>query len=297
VALSYDLEMCAGYAPDGINHGRLMPALQAYTLRLCEVAERYGARLHFFYVCNGLEVEDIAYLREILRRGHVIDSHTYSHQGLAVVDAETLDQELSRANRLLRERLGVTSTVLRGPGGYPARPTARSGGYTMPPANRLAILNNGFRWVTGEYDALAYGRPREETVRAAGRNLPYAYPEGLIEIPIQGWTDRMWFDMRPEVDRAVLDAWRTAHGHQPVPAGWRAPWAIEGALEGWIALNREILDHAYARGLMWVPCWHPYTQYLHDPEARILEDLLGYAAGKPERAWVCTVRDAAEMLS
>jgi hypothetical protein len=167
----------------------------------------------------------------------------------------------------------------------------------MPPANRLAILKNGFRWVTGEYDALAYGRPREETVRAAERNQPYVYPEGLVEIPIQGWTDRMWFDMRPEVDRAVLDAWRTAHGHQPVPAGWRAPWAIEGALEGWIALNREILDHAYARGLMWVPCWHPYTQYLHDPEARILEDLLEYAAGKPKRAWVCTVRDAAEMLS
>lgn len=283
--------MCAGYAPDGINHGRLMPALQEYTLRLCEVAERYGVRLHFFYVCNGLQVEDIGYLREILRRGHVIDSHTYSHQGLAVVDAETLDQELSRANQLLQERLGVTSIVLRGPGGYP------EGWRTLPPANRRVILENGFRWVTGEYDARAYSRSPTEWVCAAERNRPYAYPEGLIEIPIQGWTDRMWFDMRPEVDRAILDAWRTVHGHRPVARGWRAPWAISGALKGWIALNRECLDYAYEHRLLWVSCWHPYTQYLHDPEMRILESLLEHAVSKPERTWVCTVRDAAEMLT
>jgi peptidoglycan/xylan/chitin deacetylase (PgdA/CDA1 family) len=283
--------MCAGYAPDGVNHGRIMPALQAYTLKLCDIAEGYGVSLHFFYVCNGLEATDTAYLHEILDRGHVIDSHTYSHQGLASASAETLDDELSRASRLLRQQLGVTSTVLRGPGGYP------DGLHTVPSANRRVILRNGFRWVSGEYDGEMYGRTSDEWASAAARNLPYVYPEGLIEIPIQGWTDRMWFDMRPEVDRTLLDTWRAEHGHQPVPEGWRAPWTEPHALDDWIALNLETLDYAYNHGLMWVPCWHPYTQYLHDPEGRILETTLKHAAGKPEGVWVCTLRDATAVLA
>ena len=69
VALSYDLEMCAGYSPVLINHGRIMQPLRDYTLRLCDTAEAFGVQLHFFYVVNGLEEPDIEYLREILRRG------------------------------------------------------------------------------------------------------------------------------------------------------------------------------------------------------------------------------------
>lgn len=291
VALSYDLEMCAGYAPDGVNHGRIMPALQEYTLRLCETAERFGVRLHFFYVCNGLEEADVAYLREIVRRGHIIDSHTYSHKHIAASAPDLLDHELWRANRLLQERLGVTSTVLRGPGGY------THGWLHLPHANREVILRNGFRWVSGEYDENVFTRGREYALRAAQDHRPYAYPEGLVEIPIHGWTDRMWFDIRPEVDQSVLDAWRKEHGHRPVPRGWRAPWTDRHALDEWIALNLDSLDYAYEHRLLWVPCWHPYTHYLHDPDHRTLSALLARAAAKPERVWVCTLRDAASMIS
>jgi peptidoglycan/xylan/chitin deacetylase (PgdA/CDA1 family) len=296
VALSYDLEMCAGYSPQGVNHGHLMPALQTYTLKLCEVAEQYNVSLHFFYVCNGLESSDsrstlVPFLREILDRGHVIDSHTFSHKGLAVVDAKTLNEELTLANRVLDQYLDLRSTVLRGPGGYP------DGRRTLSAANRRVILNNGFRWVSGEFDPQTYTLEREEWVSAASRNLPYQHPDGLIEIPIQGWTDRMWFDMRPEANAELLDEWRSAQGHQPVPKGWRAPWTVPNALQDWIALTRDCLDYAYDHHSMWVPCWHPYTQYLHDPEVQILESLLEYASSKPEKAWICTLRDAAAMLS
>ena len=290
IALSYDLEMCAGYAPDGINHGRIMPEVQAYTLRLCDVAESYGARLHFFYVCNGLEEEDIGYLREILRRGHVIDSHTYSHQHVAQSDPGRLDHELSLANRLLQEKLGIVSTVLRGPYGY------TQGWRNLPPENRQVILKNGFRWLSGEYDDRVYYQEYADWVQAAERGLPYQYPEGLVEIPFQGWSDRMWFDMRPEVDPAVIDAWRSVWGHRPVPPGWKAPWEFPNALEDWIRLNNDTLDHLYKTGGMWVPVWHPYTHYLHDPECRALDALLQHAAQKSERVWVCTVRDATQML-
>jgi hypothetical protein len=63
-----------------------------------------------------------------------------------------------------------------------------------------------------------------------------------------------------------------------------------------VALNLACLDYAYENRLLWVPVWHPYTHYLHDPESRMLKALLRHAAGKAERVWVCTVRDAAAML-
>lgn len=291
IALSYDLEMCAGYAPDGVNHGRIMPTLQAYTLHLCDIAEQYGVKLHFFYVCNGLEEEDIQYLQEILRRGHVIDSHTYSHQHVAQSSPKLLDQELSIANRLLLEKLGITSTVLRGPYGY------KRGWLNLQVENRKVILKNGFRWLSGEYDDLVYSQTFSEWIRSPETNIPYRYPEGLVEIPFQGWSDRMWFDMRPEVDPQIIAEWREKNGHKPVASDWKAPWTMPNALDGWIELNLSTVDTAYELRTLWVPVWHPYTHYLHDPEARALETLLQHAAAKPETTWVCTVRDAATMLT
>jgi peptidoglycan/xylan/chitin deacetylase (PgdA/CDA1 family) len=290
VALSFDLEMCAGYAPDGKNHGRIIPAVQEYTLHLCQIAESYNVQLHFFYVCNGLEEDNIEYLREILRRGHVIDSHTYSHQHVAKSDPAKLDNELSLANRLLHERLGINSTVLRGPYGY------AEGWRNLPPENRQVILKNGFHWLSGEYNDQVYHQTKQDWVKAVETGLPYQYPDGLIEIPFQGWSDRMWFDMRPEVNQAIVDAWREQNGHQPVPPDWKAPWELPNALEGWIDLNSCTLDHVYDLRGMWVPVWHPYTHYLHDPQGHALTALLQHAASKPEHAWVCTVRDAANML-
>ena len=106
----------------------------------------------------------------------------------------------------------------------------------------------------------------------------------------------MWFDLRPQIDQAIVDDWRRTYGHRPVPKGWVAPWTNERALDDWVALNLACLDYAYESRLLWVPVWHPYTHYLHDPESRMLKALLRHAAGKAERVWVCTVRDAAAML-
>src|SRR5689334_14833626 len=91
IALSYDLEMCGGYQPDRICHGRLMPALQDYTRGLCSVAEEFDVRLHFFFVANGFD-QALDLLREIRDRGHVVEQHTYSHISLRTDDLENLDR-------------------------------------------------------------------------------------------------------------------------------------------------------------------------------------------------------------
>ncbi|HJN39105.1 MAG TPA: polysaccharide deacetylase family protein [Chloroflexota bacterium] len=289
VALSYDLEMCAGYSPVLVNHGRIMPPLRNYTLGLCATAEEFGVRLQFFYVGNGLEDADIEYLHEILRRGHTIDNHTYNHISLTDADTDLVRQELALTSRRLEEQLGVTSTVLRGPGGYP-------GGLNLLPANQAAVLESGFRWVSGHTDSTMGHYGPEHDDAAAGRLQAYTYPNGLIELPIQGWMDRIFFDFHRCRDAEALETWRRTEGHQPVPAGWACPWTDPAALDDWIDYNLAALDHAYEHRLLWVPVWHPYTHYLHDPHNRALPALLAHARAKPDAVLICTVREAVKFL-
>lgn len=288
IALSYDLEMCAGYQPDGVNHGRIIPEVQAYTLGLCGVAEEYGVRLHFYYVGNGLE-ETFDCLRAILARGHALDNHTYAHLALNTEDVARLDEELALTNRLLEGRLGCRSTTLRGPGGY-------QNGLDGKLENQKVILKNGFQWVSCRHDGTHRG-DMAHILRTAEENLPYAYPTGLVEIPIQGITDRTFFDTLRNVAPDKYQAWRKAEGGRPVAGGWKAPWTAPGALDEWMAYHRRAIDYAYERRLLWVPVWHPTTHYLHDRENVALRHLLEYCRSKPEKVWVCTVRDAAEMLA
>ena len=290
VALSYDLEMCAGYSPVGVNHGRIMPPLQEYTLALCDTAERFDVQLHFFHVGNGLEVDDIAYLEEIVRRGHIIDNHTYNHVRLSAPDPAALSEELSLTNRRLGDRLGIASTVLRGPGGEP-------GGIDGLEANQQVVLDNGFRWVSCHFDVTMGKYSLDYDAAAAGRLQPYAYPTGLIEIPMHGFLDRIYFDYFRNVDDGAFLTWRLESGHEPVPDGWVCPWTAPGSLDDWIAYNLAAFDYAYDHRLLWVPVWHPYSHYLHDPDNRALPALLEHARAKLEPALIGTVRDAASMLS
>ncbi len=290
IALSYDTDTAGGYAPDGVCHGRTPPFLHEYMLRLCDTAEQYSVTLHFFQIGNGLEEPRVVeYLKEILRRGHIIDSHTYSHLALTTDDVTRLDDELVLTNELFKERLGWQSTVLRGPGGY-----AR--GLDGLKANQEVILNNGFQWVSGRYSHRLYGQDQQFAIEASKREPVYAYPTGLIEIPVQGYTDRTWFDGIKCIDPQTYGAWRVAHGHQPVPDGWCCPWTAPDALDEWIGYNLSAADFAYENRLLWIPVWHPYSHYLHDPDNRMLPALLQHCAAKPERVLVCTVRDAAQML-
>ena len=289
VALSHDTDMAGGYAPDGVCHGRTMPALADYMLELCDTAEAHEVRLHFFQIGNGLEEKDIGYLEEILRRGHVLDSHTHSHISLITDDVAALDEELERTNRLFEERLGWKSTVLRGPGGYPQ-------GLRGRPANQEAILRNGFRWVSSQYELSFAENDGAAAIAAPSRNQPYSYPTGLVEIPIQSFTDRHWFDNMKNIDREAYAAWRKEHGHRPMPPGCRAPWTHPQALDEWVEYNLSVLDYTYEHCLLWVPVWHPYSHYLHDPGNRMLPVLLDHVAAKPDKVWVCTVRHAAGML-
>ncbi len=259
-------------------------------LRLCDTAERHDVALHFFKIANGLEPDiDAGHLEEILARGHVVDSHTYSHEPLVTDDLAALDDELSRASRLLAERLGVTSTVLRGPGGY-------AEGLRGLPGNQRVILDNGFRWVSCEYSENLRAGDWDAAVRNPSVDVPYAYDSGLIELPLQTWSDRSFFDTIQCVDPAALEAFKAEWGHKRLPEGFVPPWTAPDALELWIEYNLAVAQHLYDNRMFGVMCWHPYSHYVHDPDNQMLSALLEWAEMQPERAWVCTLRDACEML-
>ncbi|MEA3400878.1 MAG: polysaccharide deacetylase family protein [Armatimonadota bacterium] len=290
MAMTYDTDMAAGYAPDGVCHGRSMPALKSYILRLCDTAEQLGVRLHFFQIANGLEpTEDVGYLREVLDGGHDLDSHTYSHEPLNTEHLGLLHRELSRADELFEERLGHTSTVLRGPGGY-------EHGLRGLPDNQQVILDNGFRWVSCEYNFRAGPDDYMQAVSGPAEDVVYAYDSGLIELPIMSLTDRNFFDSIMNVDRAAYEAWRAEWGHRAVGESWtKAPWTADDALDRWIDYNLSVADFAYQNALLWVVAWHPYSHYLHDPENRALPALLRWAAER-DGVLVCTLRDVVEWI-
>jgi peptidoglycan/xylan/chitin deacetylase (PgdA/CDA1 family) len=281
--------MAGGYSPDGVCHGRTAPFLQDYIMRLCTIAEEFGVRLHFFQIANGLEVPNVVeHLREVISRGHIVDCHTYAHVNLAITPADVLDEDLRRAAELFEEQLGFRSEILRGPGGYPHNALAEE--------NQRLILKHGYRWVSGEVD---YELPRRDEgywISSPSRGTPFRYPTGLIEIPIQGWTDRMWFEGYKCIDDDAYARWRRESGHKPVRLGWRCPWTARDALDEWIRINLATLDYAYEHRLLWVVCWHPYSHYLHDPDARMLRSLLETALSKPDVVWVCTLRDVVEHI-
>jgi peptidoglycan-N-acetylglucosamine deacetylase len=56
--------------------------------------------------------------REILRRGHVIGSHSYAHYSMRHLTEQECEQDLVKSRLALREACGETVTLFRPPGGY-----------------------------------------------------------------------------------------------------------------------------------------------------------------------------------
>ncbi|RJS85711.1 hypothetical protein CW702_00800 [Candidatus Bathyarchaeota archaeon] len=285
VVITYDTDMAGGYSPTGVCHGRTAPFLMDYIYRLCEVAEDFGIKLQFFQIANGLELESVvSHVKSLLKRGHAVDCHTYNHVNLAYASSKELSEDLKRANELFERKLGFKSRILRGPGGYRH--------LDLKVENQKVILENGFTLVSGEFDYdLLKHKDWRYMASAPSRNLPFIYPSGLIEVPIQGWTDRAWFDSYRIVNPRAYRDWRLRYGHKPVPEGWRCPWTDRGALSDWIKVNVDCLNYAYEHRLVWVLCWHPYSHYLHDPDNKVLPTFLEEASRKEGKILFWTMRD------
>jgi len=292
VCLTFDTDMARGYSPPDqpFCHGRTAAFVADSMRRLMDTAEQFDVRLHFFKIANGLEQgNDWSVYQEALERGHDIDSHTYSHMNLAyTADPAELDADLRRANALLKDRLGIDPFVLRDPGGYLDR--------ELPEANRRVILDNGFQYVSGEFNAWAdCSEHLERIVDDPLRHPPFRYDDGLVEIPVHGWSDRSFFDgLSPR--KEALYEWRESFGHKPVPDDWVCPWTDSDAMDRFIEAHKNAFDSAYENGVLYDLACHPYSLYLHDRDSRFLHEFITYIRSKPEPVWIGTLRDLVEKL-
>jgi peptidoglycan/xylan/chitin deacetylase (PgdA/CDA1 family) len=257
--------MIGAYAdtnPSGATHGRLDDRVVQYMLDLATVAEAGRAPLQYFVLGETLR-ELPAALRELADRGHDLDQHTYSHLSLLAGDVDAVREEIATTNQLFAAALGALPQGLRGPGGY------RTGLDDRPDVQEI-IHEAGLGFVSchyatkspsGKYDVVA-----DKNAYMMIKHLqPRRYANGLLEIPISGYSDRHWFDN------------------------------LGRDLAGWIKHLQDCLDFAYDMGgLVYTPALHPDTHSRHDPGMAMLPDLLAYAGRKHEPVRFVTYREIAQ---
>lgn len=84
------------------------------TQRLLDVLDKYGVKATFFVTDSGYP--DL--LRQITERGHSIGIHTATHNyGQIYADGESYFRDLFQMQKVIQEATGVTTTLLRFPGG------------------------------------------------------------------------------------------------------------------------------------------------------------------------------------
>jgi peptidoglycan-N-acetylglucosamine deacetylase len=94
--------------------------VEPYTRQILDILDRNGAKGTFFCLGDNVEANpDLA--REIVRRGHAIGNHTYSHRILPLLSAEECRAELERGATAIERTTGLRPTLVRCPKGYKSR--------------------------------------------------------------------------------------------------------------------------------------------------------------------------------
>ncbi len=215
LAITLDLEMSAEYPRRGMTEwnyrkGDLDADTKRYAVRAAEVAREHGGLIHFFALGQTLEQEDVGWLRALAEAGHPVGNHTYDHVNLLAARMddvqfrfrrapwlvrgktvpEAIEQNVESATLALRERCGITPAGFRTPGGF-------ANGLRDRADLQRMLLRQGFTWVSSLYPPHPSGTPKAEPgddvyaaiVRAQAAAQPFAYPSGLVEVPMSPVSD------------------------------------------------------------------------------------------------------------
>jgi peptidoglycan/xylan/chitin deacetylase (PgdA/CDA1 family) len=114
---------CYGRTFTGLSPGSKQLALtyddgpnDPHTLRLLEVLAKHGVRATFFLIGRYVQQRpDI--VRELVKAGHVVGNHTFTHPLLIFKPAAEIRAELEHCERALTEAVGEHSNLFRPPFG------------------------------------------------------------------------------------------------------------------------------------------------------------------------------------
>jgi peptidoglycan/xylan/chitin deacetylase (PgdA/CDA1 family) len=266
VAITLDLEMSRNFPAREDMHwdfekGNLNAETKAYAVEACRRVKAAGGVLHCFAVGRVFEQEDVGWLEGIARAGHPVGNHTYDHVNVLAKRPEEIQFRFQRAPWLIegrapgevirdnvrlataaiRARLGREPAGFRTPGGF-------VDGLRDRPDVRAMLKGQGFGWVSSVYPAHEAPRPLEKPgaamfeslVRAQADAQPFAYPDGLVEVPMSPISD--------------IGAFRTGR--------WQLEWFLEAVRPGveWAIEHRAVYDFL----------GHPSCLYVADPDFRAI---------------------------
>ncbi|MGP4023137.1 bifunctional polysaccharide deacetylase/glycosyltransferase family 2 protein [Actinomadura sp. 3N407] len=229
----------------------------AWTPRLLDVLRRHGARATFFTI--GAHVaENPRLTRRILREGHEIGSHTYTHVDLATAPAWRQQLELDLTQRALAGAAGVHTRLMRMP--YSSRPD----GLTAPEwrAARRAG-EDGYVVVLTDRDTKDWAAPGTakivQAALAAGERdegaVVMLHDSGGDRSATVAAVERVIERLQPEGYRftTLTDALNMPDAEVPVPAHERAAgWTLVGAQHAASALTGTMGVLFGAAGILYV---------------------------------------------
>jgi hypothetical protein len=267
IAVTLDLEMSRNFPNWDDTHwdfekGNLTAETKAYAVEACRRVKAAGGVLHCFAVGQVFEQESVAWLKGIVAEGHPVGNHTYDHVNVLATrpdeiqfrfkrapwliegrsPAEVIRDNIRLATAAMKARLDVKPAGFRTPGGF-------ASGLRDRPDIRALLLDQGFTWVSSLYPQHKLSPPmekpsapvRESIVKAQTFAQPFAYPDGLIEVPMSPISD--------------IGAFRGGR--------WKLDWFLKAVRLGveWAIEHRTAFDFL----------GHPSCLHVADPEFRAID--------------------------
>ncbi len=285
IAITLDLEMSREYPRRGLTEwdyekGNLDTATKEYAERAAELVKDRGGRLHFFCVGRTLEQPDVDWLKRIAAAGHPVGNHTYDHVNVLARQpeeiqfrfrrapwliagrsaAEVIRESIQLTNLALKQRVGIAAAGFRTPGGF-------SQGLADRPDVRHMLQELGFTWVSSKYPSHLSGVEGEEPpaevyasiVAAQAQAQPFAYPGGLIEVPMSPISD--------------VTAFRSKR--------WQLAWFLRAV--------KEAVQEAIRTGGVFDFLAHPSCLVVEDPQMQSLRLVCDLVAQAGTRAEIATL--------
>lgn len=267
IAITLDLEMSRNFPTWEQTHwdfekGNLDDATKRYTLEVARRVKAHGGVVHCFVVGRVLEQENIDWLRQLVADGHPLGNHTYDHVNVTATQprdvqfrfqrepwfiagrsaAEMIRENIASCAAVMDARLGVKPAGFRTPGGFGT-------GLADRPDVRAMLHGLGYPWISSKYPR--HPMPPASTepdaavldaiVQAQAAAQPFAYPDGMIEVPMSPISD--------------IAAFRTGR--------WKLDWYLRAV--------RLAIEWAIEHGAVFDLLAHPSCLGVIDPECRTVE--------------------------
>ncbi|MBL8815915.1 MAG: polysaccharide deacetylase family protein [Planctomyces sp.] len=285
VAVSLDLEMSRNFPNWEDTHwdyekGNLDDATKAYAVEAARRVKSAGGRIHFFALGQTMEQENIDWLLNLISEGHQIGNHTYDHVNVTAsspdqiqfrfqrspwliggkAPQEVVVENIQLAEKAINHRLGIRPNGFRTPGGF-------ANGLRDRPDLQKLFIDLGYTWVSSLYPPHPTGKAKERPGRDVIQAIvdaqkyaqPFAYPNGLVEVPMSPVSD--------------IGAFRTGR------------WPVEGFVEAleasivWAIDNSAVFDFLA----------HPSCLVSADPEFRAIDAICRLVQSQAPRVEFATL--------